>query len=193
VIGSLKMQRAREFSFHRMRRRQWISITLSMFTFFLGMVLILFIDAVMTMNGLYARPFPISPYLIILCLCALAAVPIWGFNLERSRPIRVAWICAVVLMGAGICVFADGTRKSLQRDLARIRMGMTQTEVKRIMIRWIPGTGFPANPLTGEKGELSLPQAMVYRPTNEGWGDAEWGIIRFDAHGKVAGIDYSPD
>jgi hypothetical protein len=39
---------------------------------------------------------------------------------------------------------------------------------------------------------LVFPGTIVYRHTNEGWGDSDWGMVEF-AGGKVVKVEFSPD
>jgi hypothetical protein len=76
---------------------------------------------------------------------------------------------------------------------------MTVEQVQQIMGDYMGGTCQPDNPFglpTGESAaeteELALPGRAVYRHTNEGWGDSDWGEITFDK-GRVVRIQFLPD
>jgi hypothetical protein len=62
------------------------------------------------------------------------------------------------------------------------------------MEKHLKGTGWPVNPLAAPsgKGEMAFPGFVVYRHTNEGWGNSDWGLVRFEAN-RVAAVDFKPD
>jgi hypothetical protein len=91
------------------------------------------------------------------------------------------------------------SRKPFLKDLYRVREGMTVEQVEQIMGHYMGGTGWPACPLglpAGTSGaeteELALPDRLVYRHTDEGWGNSDWGEIRF-VEGRVEEIRFLPD
>lgn len=91
------------------------------------------------------------------------------------------------------------SRKPFLKDLYHVKEGMTVEQVEQIMDSYLEGTGWPARPLGLPAGEeavetegLALPDRLVYRHTNEGWGDSDWGEIRFE-EGRVVEIRFLPD
>lgn len=84
-------------------------------------------------------------------------------------------------------------RKPFLQDLRRVQVGMKEQQVEAIMGKYIGGTGWPAyaSP-TVEDGELELVGARVYRHSNHGNYNADWGIVRFE-NGRVVKTEFSPD
>jgi hypothetical protein len=106
------------------------------------------------------------------------------------------------------------TRKPFLRDLARVHVGMTEAEVRRIMGRYMEGTGWPALPgsdpsnasgtlniagsasqyatETSPSGHMVIRDSLVFRHSNSGAFNSDWGIISLSS-GRVARVEFSPD
>jgi hypothetical protein len=106
------------------------------------------------------------------------------------------------------------TRKPFLRDLARVRVGMTEAEVRHIMGRYTQGTGWPANPFdtstnatgtltdvgsgsqysttTSPSGEMATQGLLVFRHSTDGAFNSDWGIVCL-SNGRVVGVEFSPD
>jgi hypothetical protein len=71
---------------------------------------------------------------------------------------------------------------------------MTETQVEQIMSSYRHGSGWPANPNPEavEPGDLIVPETVIYRHTNAGWGDSDWGLIRYH-DGRVVTVEFNPD
>ncbi|WP_338864803.1 hypothetical protein [Myxococcus stipitatus] len=130
--------------------------------------------------------------LLVGCLAILST---------RSAPARVRWGTAVLLLllCMGMRWLDWDSRKPFMRDLSSVRPGMTVEQVEAIMGRYLRGTGWPENPFTRgnapgdfRAGELQVADSRVYRHTNEGWGNSDWGVVRFEA-GRVVDVTFSPD
>ncbi|NMO16044.1 hypothetical protein HPC49_01575 [Pyxidicoccus fallax] len=135
-----------------------------------------------------------------------------GFFGTRAAPrkVRVGLLLGFVVGIGAIRAAEWNSRKPFLRDLYSVKPGMTQAEVEAIMGRYLHGTGWPAHPLspTGTvvdaasgathaststpRGELALAGSIVYRHTNEGWANSDWGIVRFE-NGRVSDVSFSPD
>jgi len=131
------------------------------------------------------RPTKLKATLLIVCLVLALAVPIHVVTSSRGRFLR---------------------------DLYSIQPGMTVEEVEAIMAGYIQGTGFPANPYsegeedelvdlgTGRRfhtvdtpeGEMEIVGSKVYRHSDDGAYNADWGIVEFE-HGRVVSVSFSPD
>jgi NADH:ubiquinone oxidoreductase subunit 3 (subunit A) len=91
------------------------------------------------------------------------------------------------------------SRKPFLKDLYHVKEGMTVEQVEQIMGRYMGGTCWPAHPLGLPSGkaaieteELAQPDRLVYRHTDEGWGDSDWGEITFEK-GRVVRTQFLPD
>jgi hypothetical protein len=90
------------------------------------------------------------------------------------------------------------SRKPFLRDLYRVKEGMAVEQVEQIMGQYMRGGYWPSHPLASVEEPISgteepaSPDIMVYRHTSEGWGDSDWGEIRFE-EGRVVEIRFLPD
>ncbi|MBX3733371.1 MAG: hypothetical protein KF791_12340 [Verrucomicrobiae bacterium] len=101
------------------------------------------------------------------------------------------------------------SRKPFLKDLGRIRPGMTEAEVRRIMGRYLEGTGWSSpsgdsGTLTlldsggslavgvSPQGELALQESLVFRHSNSPRFNSDWGILTMQG-GRVRGVRFSPD
>jgi hypothetical protein len=90
---------------------------------------------------------------------------------------------------------------------------MTEADVRRIMDRYIEGTGWPAvyggTPAgtgtltdmgtgtthatgTTPTGEMTIQHSLVFRHSTAGAFDSDWGIVELK-DGKVTGVSFSAD
>jgi len=148
----------------------------------------------------------------------LSVAVVFAASLIRPVPVRAQ----VVRLGmlAGILAFIVAlyfvdwtTRKPFLRDLARVHIGMTEREVRRIMARYSEGTGFPAIPgsasnapgtlniagsesqystETSPSGQMVIQNSLVFRHSNNGAFGADWGIVSLSS-GRVVKVEFSPD
>jgi hypothetical protein len=145
--------------------------------------------------------YPVAGWLyLILFLFFCAGI----FYPGSSRPAVVRGVAlAVIGLVIGALHQVDWTsRKPFLRDFARIRAGMTEAEVRQIMTGYLVGTGWPALPLDPAANsagrpappahELTLRNSIVFRHSNDGRFNSDWGIVRF-SQGKVAETEFSPD
>ena len=93
----------------------------------------------------------------------------------------------------------DGIRNDVECRQVRPPELNKLARVQQIMGDYMGGTCQPDNPFglpTGESAaeteELALSGRAVYRHTNEGWGDSDWGEITFEK-GRVVRIQFLPD
>jgi hypothetical protein len=104
------------------------------------------------------------------------------------------------------------SRKPFLNDLYRIRPGMNEDQVRTIMSSYREGTGWPAvygggtpgagtlNDLgsrtsystTSVDGKLAIKDSIVFRHSDDGAYNSDWGIVTFE-NGRVVGIEFSPD
>lgn len=151
-----------------------------------------------------------------LCLCVAIAfagglirpVPL------RSQLLRVGVLVAFIAAIAALYFVDWTTRKPFLRDLARVRVGMTEAEVRHIMGRYMEGTGWPASPFdtspnatntladvgsgsqysttTSPSGEMVIQGSLVFRHSTAGAFNSDWGIVSL-SNGRVVRVEFSPD
>lgn len=114
--------------------------------------------------------------------------------LRDTRVFRAAVVGSFLAACLAVRWVDWNSRKPFLRDLDSLRAGMSRADAERIMGRWMRGTGWPSNPMTGGKpGEaFQVPDSDVWRHTNEGWGDSDWGVVTYDA-GFIASVEFLPD
>lgn len=135
----------------------------------------------------------------LLILPTLAYCGFWaviGFFLLYTKSVSYKLFVLLTLLALILPVrFINwDSRKPFLKDLYQIEVGMTEAQVEQIMGNYIKGSGWPAspNPEASQPGELTLPQATIYRHTTMGWGDSDWGMVTYQ-DGQVVAIDFSPD
>jgi hypothetical protein len=89
---------------------------------------------------------------------------------------------------------------------------MREDEVRNIMAGYMEGTGWPAvyggeshgegivnDPGSGSSypasevdGELAIKNSLVFRHSDDGAYNSDWGIVTFE-EGRVVSVDFSPD
>ena len=154
---------------------------------------------------------PVAGWLYALAFCA--SVALLGIG-GRGTVCRRDW---ALLAGCGaamvvLCVVPWTSRKPFLRDLHRIRTGMTEAEARHLMAGYLEGTGWPASPFdTAGKGkridsgigrsfavrrlghELALDGALVFRHSEDGAFDSDWGIVEIregrGTDGRHPGVD----
>ena len=126
------------------------------------------------------------------------------------------WTGVVPVLGTVVAwvvfVFPWSTRKPFLNDLRRVEIGMNEAEVREVMGGYIVGTGWPspgpAEPVasgdltdagSGKRfatvesdGELELEGAIVFRHSDDGAFNSDWGIVEFEG-GLVSGVEFSAD
>lgn len=128
-----------------------------------------------------------------------------------------SWMVYLTFVVAMIAVYVMpwSLRRQFIRDLASIRIGMTEDEANHIMMRYIRGTGWPPPPSfngqsastitiprngksdvygieDGRNHELKLDKSVVFRYSNDRLHNAEWGVIMVIT-GHVVSVKYCSD
>ena len=136
--------------------------------------------------------FQVSVYLRFVTAYA-AFWTLVGALLLHGNPLRRQ---VLILALFAVAVFSIhlinwNSRKPFLKDLYRVEQGMTEAQVEQIMGKYIMGTGWPASPVSEmtKPEELVPPNSVVYRHTNEGWGDSDWGVVTFEDN-RVAQVDF---
>jgi hypothetical protein len=166
--------------------------------------------------------------LFALCELGLAYPVSWWLYLALGvvfiaaliRPIEVRaqfgrlGVLAAIIAGIAALYFVDWTtRKPFLRDLDRIRVGMSEAEVRHIMGRYKEGSGWPAIPgsssnapgtlnivgsdaqystETSPSGQMVIRDSLVFRHSDDGAFNSDWGIISLSS-GRVVRVEFSPD
>ncbi len=144
--------------------------------------------------------FSVSVYLQFVAIYALFWVLIGLLLLvgsPRREKLLILGLFVVVLFS--IRAVDWNSRKPFLKDLYRVQEGMTLEQVEQIMSDYMGGIGYPIHPLglpagppAAETEGVAVPDRLVYRHTNEGWGDSDWGEIRFEK-GRVVEVRFLPD
>jgi hypothetical protein len=130
---------------------------------------------------------------------------LWRPSVLKIR-IYMLFLAALIILHA----VPWNSRKVFLRDFDKVRVGMTVEEVEAVMGKYIKGTGWPAGPSTTRQvltevgtgismktyesptGELGIQDSVVYRHSNDGAFNSDWGIVRFQ-EGRVVWKDFMPD
>jgi hypothetical protein len=122
-------------------------------------------------------------------LVILISGPLWPKGPAHWRSRR--WIALIAVNALILALFLVpwSSRKPFLRDLYSIKPGMTVAEAKRIMAGYKQGTGFP---MPNSTQEFSLAGAIVFRHSDDGAFNADWGVVTI-AGGKVVDVRFDPD
>lgn len=159
-------------------------------------------------------PFPARLYFAVGGIVAAFAAVLVALHPTRRRVFATAaGLGALGLVFALLYLVPWSSRKPFLRDLGRIEIGMTQGEVEEIMAGYIRGTGWPASPAgtrpeagfladvsSGARyateptagGELAFRDSFVFRHSDDGAFNSDWGVVRFH-DGRVAAVEFLPD
>ena len=157
--------------------------------------------------------YPVALWLYLAVAVAFAAGLIRRLPV-RSQLHRIGALMAVVAVIAALYFVEWTTRKPFLRDLDQIRVGMTEAEVRRIMGRYMEGTGWPTSPfdtstngtstltdvgsgsrystITSPSGEMIVRVSLVFRHSTNGAFSSDWGIVSLSS-GRVVRVEFSPD
>lgn len=157
--------------------------------------------------------YPVAWWLYLSVAIAFAAGLIRPVSL-RSQIARIGALVAVIAAIVTLNLVEWTTRKPFLRDLDGIRIGMTEVEARRIMGRYMEGTGWSANPFdtstnatstltdvgngsqysttTSSSGEMVTQGSLVFRHSTDGAFNSDWGIVSL-SNGRVVRVEFSPD
>jgi hypothetical protein len=132
------------------------------------------------------------------------------------RPSIPRWAVYAVLLVSLAILYAIpwNSRKPFLRDLAKVEFGMTEAEVEAIMGHYMKGTGWPAPDFwerssgpgqlavassgitfatsVSPSGELALDDSIVYRHSDKGAFNSDFGVVTFE-DGRVVSTTFLPD
>jgi hypothetical protein len=125
----------------------------------------------------------VSIYLRFVAVYAAFWILIGGLLLRgSSMRVRLLILALFSVAVASVHFINWNSRKPFLKDFYRLQEGMTEAQVDGIMGDYIKETDLPPLPL-GEAPEAV--EAVVYRHTDEGWGESDWGVVAFKG-GRVA-------
>ncbi len=103
---------------------------------------------------------------------------------------------------------AQDTRGYFLSQLGKVQPGMSRKQVEKIMSAYVKGTNWPHSPATSmkvvgsrrvdyeldptKKDQLTLKDCDVFRHSDEGKYDSDWGIVCYKDE-EVAWTDFAPD
>ena len=156
--------------------------------------------------------YPVAWWLY-LCVAAVFAAGLIRPVSARSQLARIGALVGVIAVIATLYTVEWTSRKPFLRDLDQIRVGMTEAEVRQIMGRYMEGSGWPAIPgsstnapgtlkivggdsqystETSPSGQMVIRGSLVFRHSNDGAFNSDWGIISLSS-GRVVNVEFSPD
>ncbi len=139
-----------------------------------GVGIYLWLD-VATHSMFYALPITLG---FALYFALSAVLLLWRAPLRH----KVVLIGSFLVLIFAIRSIEWNSRKPFLRDLGAIQTGMTEVQVNSIMRSYMrsPNAGF------------SESSTILYRHTDEGWGNRDVGIVTFK-DGRVVQVKFFPD
>lgn len=122
------------------------------------------------------------PWIATAAFAAFFALPALLLLWRAPWRIKLALLGSFLLLILFVRNLDWNTRKPFLRGLDSIHAGMTTAQVDTAM------KGF----LRGPAGGISKYGTVSYRHTDEGWGNADIGVVTF-ANGLVTRVEYLPD
>lgn len=171
-------------------RTAWLRYALLALAIWFGLSIFLIMDVTYSVSVYWQFVALYAAFCVLVGLLLLVGSP------KREKLLILGLLVAVLFS----LRFVDwNSRKPFLKDLYRVREGMAIEQVEQIMGHYMGGIGWPARPLdlpagtsAAEPEELALPDRLVYRHTDEGWGNSDWGEIHFE-EGRVVEIRFLPD
>jgi hypothetical protein len=171
-------------------RAAWLRYALLAFAIWFALSIFLILDV----------SFSVSVYWPFLAIYAAFCLLIGALLLVGS-PSRVKLLILglLVVVLFSIRLFDWNSRKPFLKDFYRVKEGMTVDQVEQIMGSYMGGPCEPTLPSEASGGQqaietavLAEPDRAVYRHTDEGWGNSDWGEVTFE-EGRVVEIQFLPD
>ena len=171
-------------------RTAWLRYALLAFAIWFGLSIFLIMDVTYSVSVYWQFVAIYAAFCVLVGLLLLVGSP-------KREKLLILGLLVIVLFSLR---FVDwNSRKSFLRDLYRIQEGMSLEQVEEIMGEYMGGACCPAESLArsdekepGEPEQMAPPDRLVYRHTDEGWGDSDWGEVHFE-NGRVAKVRYLPD
>ncbi len=136
------------------------------------------VDLVLTVVPSVVAVLVTIAYCLVVLLVAMSLL--WSF----PGRLRIAAALLTCLAIFAIRLTDTNSRKPFLRSLSQVQTGMTVAEVDRIM------AGFQRSP--AGPGELAPAGTVGFRHTDEGWGNADIGLVTFHG-GHVVEVRFLPD
>jgi hypothetical protein len=171
-------------------RTAWLRYALLAFAIWFGLSIFLIMDVTYSVSVYWQFVAIYAAFCVLVGLLLLVDSP-------KREKLLILGLLVIVLFSLR---FVDwNSRKPFLKDLYRVQEGMSLEQVEEIMGEYMGGACCPAEPLAlsggdgpGEPEQIEPPDRLVYRHTDEGWGDSDWGEVHFE-NGRVAKVRYLPD
>ena len=176
----------------------------------LKIVIAVFLALMIFVEVLLGFPITWWIYLAFMLGCGLAlSMP----NSFSNQYARIASLLVIAVVLATLYLVPWTTRKPFLHDLYSIQPGMTEAQAREIMTGYMEGTGWPPysadephqemtldvpgfdapfTAVVSEKGDLMLRGNIVFRHSNDGSMNSDWGVVTID-NSKVVSVAFSRD
>jgi hypothetical protein len=137
---------------------------------------------------------PVARWLYVV-VAAMFAAGLLRLLPPRQQLGRLRTFAVVCLVLAALHLLPWSSRNGFLKRLYSIKPGMTVEQARAVMAGYMEGTGWPPNPFaeSGEPGgELTIAGALVFRHSNDGAYNSDWGIVHCPA-GRVTRVEFSAD
>ncbi len=199
----------------RMTTRQAIAeLAVDVITTFLAVAVLLAIAVGSLSELLLAMPVPFWQYAWAGLIVVGSSVLVVALSPTRRRiELTSAGCLSVMVVVAILHLVPWSSRKPFLQDLERVQPGMARAEVEQIMAGYMRGTGWPEVPFadgagprtltsvstgatyqtkTDPNGQLAIKDSIVFRHSNDGRLNSDWGVVTF-RNGKVIAKQFMPD
>jgi hypothetical protein len=124
--------------------------------------------------------YPLMTAGTLACGAVLGTLVYWSIPRHQSLIVLALFVAAICCTRA----IDWNSRKPFLRALDRIQAGMTVADVDRVM------TGYMRAPAA--RGTIGASGKVVYRHTDEGWGNSDWGMVTYERE-RVVQVQFLPD
>lgn len=126
---------------------------------------------------------------------AVTVLFLWALSRGTTRSVPVV-LGSYTLILAVLWLVPWSSRKVFLHDLSRVKPGMSRAQVEEILGGYLHGTGWPANPFWSSNespsGELEIRGAQVFRHSNDGRFNSDWGVVHFEDD-RVRSVEFLYD
>ncbi len=180
------------FNYLKYRRQQY-SFFIQITEYF-GWLIVLIVTVILPFAFFYiiecAFTFSLTPFLTPVCaLLWLISAKFLTKSLSQEK--RAIVVCGMIILILSLRYLDFNSRKPFLRDLGKISVGMTGHEVEAIMGKYDNQMTL-YTPRDYQYLESDFSEQVSYRHTDEGWGNADIGTVKFQ-NGQVVGVDFSHD